>query len=209
LQRAVGADSNALLKGHLKTMPLFETITDLAAGAETLKRRRYGVIEMAGGQFVQIRLRPWPKTISGPGIVLFGGPYHRHVPGDRLWLYYNQPRRFLNFLVLRYVVSTRASSFSNLVKALDVLDYIARLKTSDAALCDVGNWRVSKRLLARWGWTPHCPSRWHRHYIKRFYGTYPPLAKWIEELIMHDSGQPLVIGSQLSAGSDQPLAVSY
>ena len=33
-------------------MPLFETITDLKSGVETLRRRRYGVIETAGGKLV-------------------------------------------------------------------------------------------------------------------------------------------------------------
>ncbi|HEY4761947.1 MAG TPA: hypothetical protein VIH42_15325 [Thermoguttaceae bacterium] len=162
-------------------MPLFETITNLDAGAETLRRRAYGVIEIVGGHFCRIRLRPFPKIISAPEIVLFGHSYHRYIRGDRLWLYYNQPRRFPNFLVLRYVVSTRQSSLGSLTRASDVLDYIARLKHSDALLCDVANWRISTKLLARWGWAPHCSSRWHRHYIKRFYGTYPQPAKWIDE----------------------------
>ena len=57
---------------------------------------------------------------------------------------------------------------------LAVLDEIARLKQSDALLCQVSNWRISAELLGRAGWVRHCPSRWHRHYIKRFYGVYPP-----------------------------------
>ncbi len=170
-------------------MPLFETITDLVEAAETLRWRAYGVIEMAGGRFRQVRLRPFPKIISAPKIVFFGQQFHNRAKGDRLWLYYNQPRRFSNFLVLRYVVSTRQTSLGSLARALDVLDYIARLKQSDALLCDAANWRISTKLMARWGWTPHCPSRWHRHYIKRFYGTYPPPAKWIAELSSQD--QPM------------------
>jgi hypothetical protein len=162
-------------------MPLFETITDLVAGAELLRRRWYGVIEMVDGRFREVRLRPFPKTISAPEIVLFGNGFHSRAHGDRYWLYYNQPRRFPNFLVLKYIVSSREASFGSLARALDVLDYIARLKQSDAMLCDVGNWRISTKMLGRWGWEPHCPSRWHRHYIKRFYGEYPATAKWIEK----------------------------
>ena len=59
-------------------------------------------------------------------------------------------------------------------RALTALDEIARIKRSDALLADVSNLRISDRLLARWGWVPHCPSRWHRHFIKRFYGSYEP-----------------------------------
>ena len=127
-------------------MPLFETITDLAAGAETLRRRAYGVIEIIDGRLSQVRLRPFPKIISVPEIVLFGQRFHRHARGDRYWLYYNQPWRYPNFLVLKYVVSARETSFGSLVRALEVLDYIARLKRSDALLCDVGNWRISTKI---------------------------------------------------------------
>jgi hypothetical protein len=168
-------------------MPFFEKITDLAAGAETLKQRAYGVIEMVDGRFRQVRLRPFPKIISVPEILLFGQNFHHRARGDRYWLYYNQPRRFPNFLVLKYVVSAQATSFGSLARALDVLDHIARLKRSDAVLCDLGNWRISTKMLARWGWTPHYPSRWHRHYIKRFYGVYPPPAKWMDEISVADN----------------------
>jgi len=155
-----------------------------------LRRRAYGLIEMVDGCFRQVRLRPFPKIISSPEILLFGNRFHNSTQGDRFWLYYNQPWRHSNFLVLKYVVSARAASFASLARALDVLDYIAGLKRSDALLCDASNWRISTKLLGRWGWIPHCPSRWHRHYIKRFYGTYPQPAKWIDGLS--------VVGNQLS-----------
>lgn len=159
--------------------PLFETVTDLAAGAETLRRRRYGVICVAAGQLQHVRLRPWAKIVSAPGIMLLGGWWHAHHDDDRLWLYYNQPWRFSNYLVLKYVVAGRRTSYRSLLRAADTLDEIARLKRSDALLCDVANWRISTPMLARFGWVPHCPSRWHRHFIKRFYGQYPPRPAWI------------------------------
>ena len=94
-------------------MPLFETVTDLAEGAETLRRRRYGVIEVADGRFRRIVLRPFPKIVSVPGILLIGGWHHRHRRGDHLRLYYNQPRRFSNFLVLKYIESARDTSMGD------------------------------------------------------------------------------------------------
>ena len=160
-------------------MPLFETVDDLTAGSELLRRRRYGIVEVVDGRFRRVLLRPFPKIISAPEIALAGRWHHNHRHGNRIRLYYNQPRRFSNFLVLKYVLSARQTSFRTLNRALDVLDEIARLKQSDALLCDVGNWRISTRLIGRWGWVPHCPSWFHRHYIKRFYGTYPPPAEWI------------------------------
>jgi hypothetical protein len=154
-------------------MPLFETITGLKEGAETLRRRPYGVIEVADGRLRRIILRPFPKIVSAPGILLFGHWRHQHRSGDLLRLYYNQPWRFRNFLVLKYIESACSTSIATVNRALAVLDEIARYKRSDALLCDVSNWRVTTKLIGRWGWVPHCPSRFHRHYIKRFYGCYP------------------------------------
>jgi hypothetical protein len=161
-------------------MPLFETVTDLADGAEVLRRRAYGLIEVAEGHFRRVLLRPFPRIASAPEILLLGGRHHRHCRGDRCLLYYNQPWRFPQFLALKYIVSARQTTLRTLTRALAVLDEVARLKRSDALLCDVGNWRISTRLMGRWGWEPHCRSRWHRHYIKRFYGEYPPPPRWLQ-----------------------------
>jgi hypothetical protein len=162
-------------------MPLFETITDLKEGAERLRRRRYGVIEAADGLFRRIVLRPFPKIISAPDAYLFGGWRHRHRSGDRVRIYFNQPRRFSNFLTLKYLESARDTSMATVTRALAVLDEIARCKGSDALLCDVSNGRLTTKLLGRWGWTPHCPSSFHRHYIKRFYGNYPAPPAWLSD----------------------------
>jgi len=148
---------------------LFETVTDPAAEADVLRRRAYGLIEVADGRLRRVLLRPFSKIISVPEILLFGGWHHRRRPGDRVLLYYNQPRKFRNFLVLKYLVSARETTLASVFQALGLLDEIAGLKRSDAILCDVANWRISDRLITRLGWQPHCPSRWHRHYIKRLY----------------------------------------
>jgi hypothetical protein len=160
-------------------MPLFETVTDLIQGADSLRRRRYGVIEVADGQFRRIMLRPLPKIVSAPGILLIGGRRHRQQSGDHIRIFYNQPWRFPNYLVLKYIESARGTSLGTLTRALALLDEIARLKQSDALLCDVASGRITTKLLSRWGWEPHCPSRFHRHYIKRFYGVYPSPPQWI------------------------------
>lgn len=153
--------------------PLFETVTDLSAQADVVRCRRYGVIEVEEGRFRQVRLRPLPKFYTPFDFFLRGEGYHRSRPGDRCLLYYNQPRSFSNFLALKYVVSTRDATLATFREALDVLDQIAEIKGTDALLCEVANFRISDRLLARWGWAPHAPSRWRRNFIKRFYGVYP------------------------------------
>lgn len=187
-------------------MPLFETVTDLNEGANRLRRRRYGVIEVADGQFRRIVLRPLPKIVSGPGIHLLGQWRHRRRPGDSIRLYYDQPWRFSNFLALKYAESAAATSLATLTRALAVLDEIARLKRTDALLCDVQSGRITTRLLSRWGWEPHCPSPFHRHYIKRFYGVYPPRPEWIADGPSPCGAAPGVPDS-LSIGAAKPQEV--
>jgi hypothetical protein len=153
---------------------LLESVTDLRGGAEVLRWRRYGIIEVCCGRLVAVHLRPWPKLVS---LVSFfwGQWHHNHVHGDCIRLYYNQPLRHPNFLALKFAVSARGTSWASARRALEVLDEIAEIKGSDALLCDAANFRLSPRMLAREGWQPHAPSRWHRNYIKRFYGSYPRL----------------------------------
>jgi len=157
----------------------FETITDLQQGSEALLRRRYGIIEARDGAFYRVRLRPYPKIGSVPEAILIGGWYHRRRHADQCRLYYNQPRRFPNFLAVKYFLSARNTRLDTVRRLLEALDEIARIKGCDAILCDAANWRLSTAIMTRFGWEPHAPSKWHRHFIRRFYGKYPPQAWWI------------------------------
>ena len=150
----------------------FETVADLEAGAKVLRDRRYGVIHAENRHFQRVCLRPFPKLVLLPAILL-GMWRHRFHWADRCLLFYNQPRRHPGYLAVVYLVSGKGASLGTVRCALDVMDEIARLKRTDALVCDAMNWRISPRVLGRFGWEPHCPSRWHRHYIKRFYGSYP------------------------------------
>lgn len=158
----------------------FATVTDLTTGAEVLRRRRFGMIEAADGRFCRVVLRLLPRLVSVPEIALLGRWQHGRRRGDRCRLYYSQPWGYGNFLAVQYVVSTRGTRFVTVCRALEALDAIARLKGTDALLCDVANRRISPAMLRRFGWEPHCPSRWHRHYIKRFYGEYPHVG-WVRQ----------------------------
>jgi len=159
--------------------PLLQTVTDLEDGAEVLRLRRYGVIEARQGRFYRVRLRPFPKIASVPEILSLGKLQHQYFWGDRCVVYYNQPRRFPNYIAVKYFVTARGTRLATVWRALAALDEIARLKGADALLCDVANWRLSTAIMVRLGWEPHCPSRWHRFFIRRFYGDYPSPAPWI------------------------------
>jgi hypothetical protein len=134
---------------------------------ELLRRGRYGVIETADERLVRIRLRRWPRR-AGPLDLVRGRSFHHHRLTNRCLVYYNQPVGHDAFLALKFAVSGRGTSLATFRTALGVLDQIAVIKDSHAIVCDVANWRISDRLMVRWGWEAHLPSRWHRHYIKRF-----------------------------------------
>jgi hypothetical protein len=153
-----------------------ETITDFAAGRERLRARRYGVIETEGGRLRAVHLRPWPKLVALPEVLPLGSRYHAVGEADRCLLYYNQPRRMPSFLALKYIVSTSGTRYRTIRAALEVLDAVAELKRTDAIVCDAANVRLTDRVMARHGWEPHKPQRWHRNYIRRFYGEYPAVA---------------------------------
>lgn len=156
---------------HFRMAKWLENVTDLEAGAEALRLGRHGLIDVRDGRLAAVRLRPWPKLVSLIGVA-WGYASHRYLPGDRMRLYYDQPRSCPNYLALKFALSARDTSLKTALLALRVLDEIAELKGSDALLMDATNFRLSPRMLARFGWQPHAPSRWHRNYIKRFYGVY-------------------------------------
>jgi len=165
--------------GEIDVRPLFQTVSDLRLGVEVLRSRRYGVIEARDGAFYRVRLRPFPKVVLAPEILLLGRARHGYFNGDECLIYYNQPRRFSNFIAVKYLVTSRGTRLATVRRALEALDEIARIKGVDALLCDVANWRLSSAIMARSGWEPHCPSRWHRFFIRRFYGSYPAPPEWI------------------------------
>lgn len=149
-------------------MPFFETVTDLAAGADVLRRRRYGVIETHAGELTRVTLRPWPHLISLRELWPLGDDWRPEGPADRCRLYYNQPRGHEEFLALRYVACTAGASYATFRAALTALDEIAALKGCRALLCDAANRRLSDRFMRRMGWEEHAPMWGRRNYIRRF-----------------------------------------
>ncbi len=154
-------------------MLLSRPVTDIVAEADRIRAARYGVIETQQGRLAAIRLRPWPKLFSVRELWPVGDHFHAPGPADRCRLFYNQPLGCRRFLALKYVETTRGTSYSTFRAALTLLDAIAELKQSDALVCDAANRRLSDRFMRRMGWEPHAPMPWRRNFIRRFYGVYP------------------------------------
>ena len=64
--------------------PFYHCLRDIRENPDLIRRRRYGVIEMADQRLQAIRLRPFPKLVSVPEIWLDDWLRHRRTPGDRL-----------------------------------------------------------------------------------------------------------------------------
>jgi hypothetical protein len=146
-------------------------ITDLDRQRAELIAGRYGVIDVVNGKLAKITLRPWPKIVSLWESLGWGEYLHRQRPGDRCRLFYNQPRGSERFLALKYFISTRGTSLRSFQTALNILDEVARIKRSDAIVCEAANLRLNERIMRRYGWEQH--TSMPRNYIKRFYGNYP------------------------------------
>lgn len=151
----------------------YTAIHDLLAQRDDVARGRYGVIETRNGEFHSLEYRPLPKLISLPEVWPVRLKFHAKGPEDRCRLFFNQPRGMANFLALKYIVSTDGTSYGTFRAALAALDQIAAIKRTDAIVCDAANIRLTDRLMQRLGWEPHKPQRWHRNFIRRFYGQYP------------------------------------
>ena len=76
--------------------PLFEKVVDLQTGAEVLRARRFGLIEVFDGRLKQVCLRPWPKIGSLAEARCWGRWLHERRPGigplaGWRWVYFSDP----------------------------------------------------------------------------------------------------------------------
>ena len=103
---------------------LFETISNtgdcfnFGDHRETIRRRRYGVIDAMDGRVVWIRFRLWPKIVTLPEVLFLGERYHEHRRADRCRVYFNQPWRFPTYLAVPYGLCGRGTRLATMNAAL-------------------------------------------------------------------------------------------
>jgi hypothetical protein len=152
---------------------LYETVTDIAAQADVVQRRRFGVIEAVDGEFRRLIFRPWPKWISLPEVLFLAPWIRRSRRRDCCLLYFDQSWRQPNYLSVKYLLTYEGTSYASVVTARRALDEVARVKRSDALVCQISNKRLNGRIMKRWGWEPLNDSPRCTLYVRRFYGEYP------------------------------------
>ena len=171
---------------------LFETATDVDRDRDMLKYRAYGIIEVCDQELRQIRFRPYPNLVSLVEVHwanLWKKRSRVSSRADRVLLYYNQPIMHRNFLSLSYFVSDHKSSIASIAVCLSVLDFIAKVKQTDAIVTEITNNRIKDRHLEHFGWERHLLTSKKRHWIKRFYGEYPESFLFQEIGGSHDVGK--------------------
>ncbi|MEM7473877.1 MAG: hypothetical protein AAF483_02735 [Planctomycetota bacterium] len=158
-----------------------QPVVHVAEQAEYLKARRCGRIVVERGRLDAVYGRWWPHETSL--LEVYWDRWRRNYTSDRCELFYHAPWGSSRYLTLSYVRSGPETSLSTFYAATLVLDEIARLKDSNAIVCNVTNVRISDRLMTRWGWVTHCESWKGRHFIKRLYGKHPEIpGVWRERL---------------------------
>lgn len=156
-------------------------ISELAGNERRLERWRCGRIVTGQGRlkFVQRRWMGYRASIWRVALE------RRYRPQSAIEceLFYHHGWLSSDFLVLGYVRSHPQATLASFYCATLVLDEIARIKRSHAIVTELSNDRLSDRLMTRWGWQQHCLTWPGRHYIKRFYGTYPDTpAVWLGKM---------------------------
>lgn len=166
--------------------PIIETVRAIEPNQQVLRQRPYGMIEAINGKVVRIRLKPWPKIASLMEAHWIQAMKSQRQQPDVCRLYYNQPIGHRNYLVLSYVESSLNTRLKTFYATLDALNQIAFIKRSDALLAEVTTKRLTDRFLERRGWERYLEHKPQRHWVKRFYGTYPEIAK----AFLKDAHQP-------------------
>lgn len=161
----------------------FQTTNRLENAAPLVRRRRYGIIRVQDGQFHSLSFRPWPKIISRLEIATLGR-WHHARGGNQCRVFYSFPLSSPGFLSVAYIESSSKTNWKTLRRCGELLDWIAEIRQANAAVCELINTNASTRAMQRQGWEPHCEHFANRHFIKRYYGSYPR-HDWLPEVVAH------------------------
>ncbi len=176
----------------------WESITNIDSATEVVRCRRFGVVDSQRGALTAIHFRPLPKLASLPEAWFDRFARNWRRKEDRCWVYFNEPRSCPGYLTLAYLLSSTGTSLATVQAALKALDEIAKIKRSDAIVCDASNLRLTDRMLARFGYEKHAPKLCGRHFIKRF--THPTQYEFLRRPLAEIfSEERLAVGEVLHA----------
>lgn len=137
----------------------------IEANAEKVSSWRYGEIELFNGSLAAIYPRWWPRW--GSQWESYWDSYHRVLPADHCIAYFAFPRSAPGYMSVLYAHSGPNTQYKTIYRAVSTMDQIAKLRNSDAIVCQMVSERGTERLMNRWGYVRHALSLGDNHYIKR------------------------------------------
>ena len=169
-----------------------DSVSDPRLHENKIRKWRCGRIVMQAGKLVEIQQRLLCGNVSVAEVWLQAKFGRRD--DDCCWLDYHQPLGMASFLTLDYIRTGTLASYQTFIGACQILDEIARIRSTAAIVAHVTNRNISDRLLERHGWERHM-ERWKgRHWIRRFYQGHPKsrLDRYIDTShdAMHTLGKP-------------------
>ena len=155
----------SLLAGFRVANFALGSVNSIEGNADRIRSWNYGELELFDGKLLGIYPRWWPRITSE--WESFRDSTIRSLPSDFCCAYYAFPRRAPGFMSVLYARSGPNTQYKTLYRAVVVMDEIARLRGSDAIVCQTINLRASERLMNRWGYVRHALALGENHYIKR------------------------------------------
>ena len=140
--------------------------TCIEGNIDRVRSWHYGELELSNGKLLGIYPRWWPR--HGSWWEAFQDGYMRALESDRCRVYYAFPRSAPGFMSVLYARSGPGTQYKTLLRAVEVVDEIARLGNAKAIVCQVVSIRATERLMNRWGYVRHATILGDNHYIKRF-----------------------------------------
>ena len=140
-------------------------VASIEGNIDRVRKWNYAELELSDGKLLGIYPRWWPRLASQ--WESFQDGYIRNLPVDFCRVYYAFPRRAPGFMSVLYARSGPKTQYKTLYRAVVVMDEIARLRNTDAIVCQTISPRASERLMNRWGYVRHAFAVGENHYIKR------------------------------------------
>ena len=141
------------------------SVASVEGNVDRIRMWSYGELELSDGKLLRIYPRWWPRIASQ--WESFQDSYIRNLSADFCRVYYAFPRRAPGFMSVLYARSGPKTQYKTLYRAVTVTDAIARLRNSDAIVCQTISPHASERLMNRWGYVRHAFVLGDNHFIKR------------------------------------------
>jgi hypothetical protein len=140
-------------------------VTRLESCESQIARWRYGEVETCEGQVTGLYARWWPRIGSELDVAMDN--YLSQLRENSARFYYAFPLRSPGYMTILYAHSGPRTSYATLYRGIETMDAIAKLRRTNAIVCQATNAKLEERTMNRWGYVRHALALGDNHYIKR------------------------------------------